>query len=358
MRIIQCTNKHFFDAERYASCPHCGAPAAEAVVPAPQKEEKKPKSGGLINILFGHGKRKNEEQVEANYASGDAMPMQQSYLQPGAGYYPGYPSPAVPQGYVMPNTASGYGSPAPAESSGVEETVALPLINPAVQIDNMGTPERNVPENPASSVPPVQPGIVSPAPIEIPPTSAMPDSAKPIEVSRETELSKAVRKAVAQNEEKTMSFFTMKVNSERTQSSPEKQETTAVEYATSVRRSSEEPVCGWLVAVSGDHFGESFELYSGKNAIGRNSNNKIILNRDKGVSREHHAFIIFEPKKRVYFLQPGDSSGLTYLNGDCITETKQLKHGDVLELGASRLLFVPLCGDDFCWETYIDGEQK
>ena len=29
MRIIQCTNKHFFDADRYVACPHCGAATEE-----------------------------------------------------------------------------------------------------------------------------------------------------------------------------------------------------------------------------------------------------------------------------------------------------------------------------------------
>ena len=371
MRIIQCTNKHFFDADRYVACPHCGAAAAEgASTQAPeQKEEKKPR--GLIDILRGHGKKKNVEQPVSGMPAG-AMPAPQYYSQPGAAYNPGYPAqPAAPQGYpgdpgqgygaMVPPANPGYGNPAPYG----EGTVALFGNQSDGQADDQGATESFFSDGSEASVASSQPVMPNPAPVASPqPPVVQPAPAQesvqpqPQAVSQETELSKAVRKAVEQNEEKTMSFFSMKVNPEKKPAGQETSGGATPEAAPSVRRSSGEPVCGWLVAVAGGHFGESFELYSGKNTIGRNQNNKIILNRDPAVSREHHAILVFEPKKRNYFLQPGDSSGLTYLNGDYIMETKQLNRGDVIELGESKLLFVPLCGEDFSWETYIDGEQK
>ena len=66
--------------------------------------------------------------------------------------------------------------------------------------------------------------------------------------------------------------------------------------------------------------------------------------------------ITFEPKKRFFYLQPGDSSGLTYLNDDYIDESKKLKPKDIIELGDSKFLFVPLCDETFSWEEYLPKE--
>ena len=63
--------------------------------------------------------------------------------------------------------------------------------------------------------------------------------------------------------------------------------------------------------------------------------------------------MIYEPKKREFFVQPGEGSGLSYLNEDIITETKKVAARDTLELGEGKYILVPLCGDDFTWETYI-----
>ncbi len=374
MRIIQCTNKHFFDADRYVACPHCGAPAAEGASSQASNLKEEKKSRGLIDILRGHGKKKNEEQPIGGMPVGE-IPVQQYAQQPGVGYNPGYAAqPAAPQGYPMAPSTPGYGNMgasanpgygAPVSSAGSpygEGTVSLFDNQSNDQPDDQGATESYFSDGSVDSAASAQPVIPNPtpaAPAQVPvgQSVASTENTQPPVVNQETELSKAVRKAVEQNEEKTMSFFSMKVSPEKKVAG---QETSGVESTetSSVRRSSGEPVCGWLVAVSGGHFGESFELYSGKNTIGRNQNNRIILNRDPAVSREHHAILVFEPKKRNYFLQPGDSSGLTYLNGDYIMETKQLNRGDFIELGESKLLFVPLCGEDFSWETYIDGEQK
>ena len=114
-----------------------------------------------------------------------------------------------------------------------------------------------------------------------------------------------------------------------------------------------EPVVGWLVAIKGEHLGECFNIYSGKSSLGRSQNNRIILAKDLQISREKHAFIMYEPKKRQFFIQSGDSSGLTYLNDENIIGSHVINAFDILELGGSQFVFVPLCGDKFAWENYI-----
>ena len=114
-----------------------------------------------------------------------------------------------------------------------------------------------------------------------------------------------------------------------------------------------EPVVGWLVAISGAHLGESFSLHVGKNTIGRNENNKVVLRLDKSVSRVNHATIIYEPKKREFYLQSGNSEGLAYLNDTFINGMQPIGIKDVVEVGSTKLIFIPLCGADFSWEQYM-----
>ena len=87
--------------------------------------------------------------------------------------------------------------------------------------------------------------------------------------------------------------------------------------------------------------------------MGRSESNQIVLSKDPAVSREKHAFLTFEPKARQFYLRPGDSSGLVYLNDEYIYETKLLHGGDTISLGQSRFYFQPLCGEGFSWAEFI-----
>lgn len=115
----------------------------------------------------------------------------------------------------------------------------------------------------------------------------------------------------------------------------------------------EEPVTGWLVCIGGPHIGTGFAVAAGNNSIGRSADNKVVLSKDLSVSGHRHAVVVYEPKQRRFYLQPGESSGLTYLNETFIMTIRELKKGDVIDLGNTKLLFVPLCGPDFSWETYL-----
>lgn len=114
-----------------------------------------------------------------------------------------------------------------------------------------------------------------------------------------------------------------------------------------------EPVAGWLVCVKGSYVGESFELHSGKNHIGRSLNMTVALAKEKTVSREKHATITFDPVAKQFFLQAGDSSGLTYLNGKLLLVPDTLKKYDLITLGECSLIFVPLCGENFDWDKIL-----
>lgn len=156
-------------------------------------------------------------------------------------------------------------------------------------------------------------------------------------------LQDVVKNASANSEGKTLSYFDRAAMSAQAGNQ-------------NVNTDPVDPVVGWLVCIAGKHFGESFHIAAGKNSMGRSIENRIVLAKDDSISRTKHALIIYEPKKRNFYLQPGDSSGLTYLNDNYIVESQKLCAKDVIELGNSKFLFIPLCGEDFTWENYINNE--
>lgn len=113
-----------------------------------------------------------------------------------------------------------------------------------------------------------------------------------------------------------------------------------------------EPVVGWIICVEGEYMGESFSLKSGRNNIGRSLAMDIALAKEKSVSRERHASITFEPNQKKFFIQSGESSGLTYVNDELIMMFTELKDYDVITLGQSKFVFLRLCGKKFSWDDY------
>lgn len=111
-----------------------------------------------------------------------------------------------------------------------------------------------------------------------------------------------------------------------------------------------DPVCGWLVCIEGARVGKDYKIKTGKNFIGRADDMDIQILGDNGVSRRNHAIVVYDPKKKNYVLLPGESSGIAYLNGEAVYTPNQLAAYDVIELGKSKFLFIPFCGEHFEWE--------
>ena len=118
------------------------------------------------------------------------------------------------------------------------------------------------------------------------------------------------------------------------------------------------PVVGWLVCVEGPSIGRSYILHEGRNFIGRNEQYDINLEGDNTVSRSVHAIVIFEPKQKVFYGQTGEATSLLYRNGEVVLTNVKLNDRDVLEVGDTKLMFVPFCDERFCWEARKadDGE--
>ncbi len=111
-----------------------------------------------------------------------------------------------------------------------------------------------------------------------------------------------------------------------------------------------EPVVGWLVCIEGHMMGKGFELKNGKNFIGRSAGMDIVLEGDANVSRDRHAIVTYEPRKRIFIAQPGDSRELFYLNDNVVLDNAELNAGDIILVGKTQLKFIPFCSKDFAWE--------
>lgn len=111
-----------------------------------------------------------------------------------------------------------------------------------------------------------------------------------------------------------------------------------------------EPVCGWLVCIEGTRVGKDYKIKSGKNFIGRADDMDIQIIGDNHIASRNHAIVVYDPKKKNNVLLPGDSSGIAYLNGEPAYMPTELSAYDVIELGKSKFLFVPFCGEHFEWE--------
>lgn len=119
-----------------------------------------------------------------------------------------------------------------------------------------------------------------------------------------------------------------------------------------------EPVVGWLVCIEGKSFGESFKLKTGRNFIGRSNNMDVVLTGDNSVSREKHAIILYEPRKREFIAQAGESRELFYLNDEVVLNPIRLKQYDIVTIGNTSLMFFPCCGEKFSWEDYKKEEKE
>lgn len=300
MNVTKCVNGHFFDAEKYEHCPHCGAVSVQSPQAASVKKAETPMQQPMPDMV------------------------------------------EMPQ-YTVGKTVGVFGNDVPfdEEPAPVEETPVSVEPMPDKVCVNCQTANRSTanfclrcgtPLNAPVAEPPMMPivefvpNVKAEEPVEVVST----EKTEEINVPEPT-LEEQLQQVTVSAGDKTVGFFSVG----------------NVQVAS-------EPVVGWLVCVKGAHFGESFAIVSGRNAVGRDASNAIVLERDATVSRSKHAWIIFEPKKRDFFVQTGESSGLSYLNGETVMEPKSLAARDVLEFGGGKYLFVPLCDESFSWETYLN----
>ena len=94
---------------------------------------------------------------------------------------------------------------------------------------------------------------------------------------------------------------------------------------------------------------QDYKVHEGKNFVGRGDDMDIQILGDNEINRKNHAIIVYDQKKLNTMILPGDSSGIAYLNEEPVYVPKELKPYDIISMGQSRFLFVPLFGMNFSW---------
>ncbi len=112
-----------------------------------------------------------------------------------------------------------------------------------------------------------------------------------------------------------------------------------------------DPVVGWLVVVAGADRGRDFRLHAGRNFVGRSPEMHVALTNDRAVSRDRHAIVVYDPRANRFRVMPGESAGLVYRNGAPVDAPQDLAAEDEIEVGDTRLRFVPLCTEHFQWDA-------
>lgn len=339
MIAVLCTNNHYFDLEKSDVCPICGAAPLKGLKKEdPNKNVNTSKKKSKFGSIFSKSK-KNEEN--------DASSINNSFLND-----PSIPTPSEQAHFAAFNNSNsselrrvqGEIDNAFADDVAIEKDKTTPIWG--------GVPKKQfVPMTPPTPTPapnvPQEIGKHSESIWDMEKNAKEEAPAEHEEIDEQVSLAEQIRQATADNSGKTVSYFSTVPPDGAGQSN-------ASHHVSNTVANPYGPVVGWIVAIKGPHFGEALSVYAGRNDVGRNADSKVPVTKDMKVSREKHGWIIYEPKGRKFFVAPGDSSGIAYLNDEAIFDTRELNAYDMLEFGDSRFVFVPLCGERFSWEDYID----
>ena len=70
---------------------------------------------------------------------------------------------------------------------------------------------------------------------------------------------------------------------------------------------------------------------------------------DPAISKDDQLVIAADPKNRRYFLVPGDSTNLAYLDDQPLLESCELRDKAVIQIGETKMLFIQLFGNYLDW---------
>lgn len=292
MKKVKCANGHFFDAERYSACPICGGESTEIVITAVRK--------------------KNNTEL-------------------GTKTEPLSTAPDIVDGYELELSEEGQSN----------QTVPQKLDKQSAEVNEKNIFMNDETENLISRI------ITEFRSGE---NSAEISRYKTAEIRPNLDDSEPVPSDTKLGRAPVLSLTDELKASESHKVSPLPKTVSYYDF-----KEDFEPPVGWIVAVKGPYKGRAFECKAGKNRIGRAADMDICLNEDPKITRKTHTIIIYEPIRRKFFIQAGESSGLTYVNGEMLFEHVDLNPYAKLAIGDSEFVFLPLCGESFSWEEYITG---
>ena len=325
MKLKRCPNLHYYDEDRYPTCPHCAGAADKAPAPAPAPVPAPAPAPAPMPGLA-------------------PAPVQGEPWRCVCG--------AINNGNFCIKCGTKRPAPAPEKKSW---TCVCGSVNEGNFCCRCGT--KRPAEEPAAPAPePVPEPVPEPeiipepeaAPENQPSGVILPDS----EPAPEPELSQDPEPgepSVAEQVEEVN--FTGTIEEAKAVTAPPADEDEGVTQII-FDELADDLVLGWLVAANTSSRGKTFVLTDPKSTIGRGDAEHpvaIDLHGDRTVSRGAQAVIIYDPLNKKFFLQSADGKTIVYLNRQMLLAPAELAPYDKIMLGETELVFVPLCTEKFSW---------
>lgn len=382
MRLARCERGHFYDKDKFTSCPHCTGmqvapsetvayedPDAKKEEPvAPVKEPEPQKKVEVEDRMMFSSSQPVQETPEPAVAANEEEDLDEmvtirlneqesavaaekvEQLQAEEEFVPHEEKREEEQEIVIePELEEDTVEIEEAESSKEEESA---LAEPEIPLDEAKTEEPVVVEEAEAAV---EEAETVAAVAEEPVVSEEPEVVtEPESESKEETEAKPESENKEETEAKPQPFEAQKTPQE------EEEKTTLKDTVASAVSSripdditpeelNSNPVIGWLVAIKGAHKGRSYEVKQGRNFIGRSTAMDICLSGNSKISRDRHAIITYDPRSKKCFLQPDETRDLIYINDELLFGPMPMKHNDVIVLADEEFVFLALQCDKADW---------
>ena len=111
----------------------------------------------------------------------------------------------------------------------------------------------------------------------------------------------------------------------------------------------EKPIYAWIVCIEGTRQGKSYNITEGKNHIGSHDTMSIQFLGDEEIREKKHAVIAYDERNLQGTLLGEESMGFVRLNEAVIYTSKDLKEGDILEIGKSKFFYFDFAKEYHQW---------
>ena len=99
-------------------------------------------------------------------------------------------------------------------------------------------------------------------------------------------------------------------------------------------------IVGMLITYSASPLGQAYNIYEGRNIVGRDVTSDVCLTTDKMVSRKHFSILYRAVDSKFKFKDEGSISG-TYVN-DLLEDDGELMNFDIIRIGDTKLIFIAI----------------
>ena len=340
MKLVKCSNGHFYDAEANVTCPYCDDM---------DKDNKTVQDDSSMIYGERHNAIPGRTGMPQMPKPGQASQMSAMPQPPVMNNVPPVP-PNMPQPPVMNSVP-----PVPPKMPQPPVMNNVPPVPPNMPqppvMNNVPPVPPNMPHPPVmNNVPPVSPymtGMTQAAPVTHAQMGIIPNMPQASVMNNVPNMPQTPVMNNMSNVPQTPVMNNV----------PNMPQTPMMNNALPALHQTPEipgmPVTGWLVCICGEAKGKSYNIVSGLNYVGRRKDMDICIEGDISISRYRHAVVEYSEERKEFLLRLGESKEKIYITRDrqkrILEGTIKLEAYDVITLGRTELMFVPFCGDRFTW---------